>query len=55
MKAEFRLRCFENGKRTAGKAKVKQVTAAGGHRLVVAGGRAEETAEFIVAWTEALR
>ena len=55
MKAEFRLRCFENGKRTAGTAKVKQATVAGGDRLVVASGGAEEIAEFIVTSTEALR
>jgi hypothetical protein len=55
VKAEFGLRCFENGERTGGATEVNEATAAGGDRLVVAGGGAEEIAEFIVASTEALR
>ncbi len=34
---------------------MKQATAAGGNRLIVAGSGAEEVAEFVVAAAEALR
>jgi hypothetical protein len=38
-----------------GTTQVQQATAAGGDRLVVAGARAEEVAELVIAATEALR
>ena len=55
VKAEFSLRRFENSEHTAGTTQVKQATAAGRDVLVVAGARAEEVAELVIAATEALR
>ena len=55
MKAEFSLRRFENGEHTGGTTEVKQATAASRDVLVVAGARAKEVAEFVIASTEALR
>src|SRR5215208_7024325 len=55
VKAEFSLRRFENSEHTAGTTQVKQATAAGRDVLVVAGARAEEVAELVIASTEALR
>jgi hypothetical protein len=54
-KAEFSLHRFENGEHTCGTTQVKQATAAGRDVLVVAGARAEEVAELVIAATEPLR
>ena len=54
MRGEVRLRGIENGERADGTAAVKQATAAGGNRLVVAATRTEKVAELVVAATEAL-
>src|ERR671917_1364730 len=55
MRGEFRLRRLEDGERIGGAAEVKQATAVGGDRLVVAGAEAEEVAELVIAATEPLR
>jgi hypothetical protein len=52
---EFRLCGLEDGEHSCGTTKVMQVTAAGGDVLVVAGLKAKEVAEFIVASAEPLR
>src|SRR5215217_8813482 len=55
MRGELRLRGLEHGERAAGTTEVKQATAVGGDGLVVAGARAEEVAELVVASTEPVR
>src|SRR3712207_7040413 len=55
MHGEFHLRSLEDCERIGGAAEVKQATAVGGDRLVVAGAGAEEVAELVIAATEALR
>jgi hypothetical protein len=54
VQAEFRLRRFKNGERAGRTTEVKQATAFCGDMLVMAGARAKEAAEFVVAPTEAL-
>jgi len=46
---------LQDGERSAGATVVKQTTAVGGDRLVVAGLEAEEVAEFVIASKEPLR
>jgi hypothetical protein len=53
VKAERGLRRVENGEHSCGTTEVKQATAAGVDRLVVAGTEAKEVAELVVAATKA--
>ncbi len=55
MEAEFGLRRLEDGERDGGTTEVQQATTAGADILVVAGAKAEEVAELVIASAEALR
>src|ERR671928_2244443 len=55
MHGAFRLCGLEHCERSRGATEVKQATAVGRDRLVVAGAQAEKVAELVVAATEPLR
>jgi hypothetical protein len=54
MQDESRLRGFQNCEHSRSTTEMQQAATAGRDRLIVAGGRAEAVAEFVVAFAEAL-